>query len=137
MISSEEGWPLQGEYIDFRDKDNNPWQVGYVINKAKNILKVRSEGWSSKFDEVSLSYLVHHCLQHNSHQTFSHYRTWIYGSSQKSSSALALEIFSRNTARAPFAVFKLHSRTHLENCQRNQTVFVRTALFLVGLPPHP
>jgi hypothetical protein len=46
---------VQGEYIDFRDKDNNPWQVGYVVLKVKNMIKVRSEGWSSKFDEVSPS----------------------------------------------------------------------------------
>ena len=42
MISSEYEWPGQGEYIDFKDKDNNPWQVGYIASKAKNIIKVRS-----------------------------------------------------------------------------------------------
>ncbi len=42
MISSEHEWPSQGEYIDFKDKDNNPWQVGYIASKAKNIIKVRS-----------------------------------------------------------------------------------------------
>lgn len=42
-----------GEYVDFKDKDNNPWQVGYIVSKAKSIIKVRSEGWSGKFDEVS------------------------------------------------------------------------------------
>lgn len=41
-----------GEYVDFKDKDNNPWQVGYIVSKAKSIIKVRSEGWSGKFDEV-------------------------------------------------------------------------------------
>jgi hypothetical protein len=68
MISSESEWPCQGEYIDFKDKDNNPWQVGYVVTKAKNIIKVRSEGWSSKFDEVqSILLLAHASLQFNSH----------------------------------------------------------------------
>ena len=50
MISSEDNWAQQGEFVDFRDKDNNPWQVGYILTRAKNILKIRSEGWSSKFD---------------------------------------------------------------------------------------
>lgn len=52
MISCEGEWPRVGEYVDFKDKDNNPWQVGYIVSKAKSIVKVRSEGWSSKFDEV-------------------------------------------------------------------------------------
>jgi hypothetical protein len=52
MISSEDNWAQQGEFVDFRDKDNNPWQVGYVLSRTKNIIKIRTEGWSSKFDEV-------------------------------------------------------------------------------------
>lgn len=41
---------MQGEYVDFRDKDNNPWQVGLIMLKAKNVVKVRSEGWAAKLD---------------------------------------------------------------------------------------
>lgn len=42
MISCEGEWPRVGEYVDFKDKDNNPWQVGYIVSKAKSIVKVRS-----------------------------------------------------------------------------------------------
>lgn len=50
MISEEREWPAEGHYIDFRDKDNNSWQVGLVLAKIKNHIKVRSEGWASKYD---------------------------------------------------------------------------------------
>lgn len=51
MISEQ--WPREGEYVDFKDRDNF-WQVGLVILKNENIVKIRCEGYPSKFDEIIL-----------------------------------------------------------------------------------
>jgi len=52
MISLKEIYP-EGSYIDFKDKDTNDWQVGLVLKTNENSVKVRTEGWPSKYDEVT------------------------------------------------------------------------------------
>ena len=51
MISSGE-WLREKAYLDFHDKDSNFWRVGYAVAINQHTVKVRSEGWPSKFDEV-------------------------------------------------------------------------------------
>jgi len=52
MISLKEIYP-EGSYIDFKDKDTNDWQVGLVLKTNENSVKVRTEGWPFKYDEVT------------------------------------------------------------------------------------
>jgi hypothetical protein len=44
-------WPQVGQYLDFRDRDNI-WNVGLVIARNDSEIKVRSEGWAQKYDEL-------------------------------------------------------------------------------------
>ena len=53
MISEESEWPKEGQYIDFKDS-NSEWVVGYIVNRGTETLQVRSDGWSSKYDIVTL-----------------------------------------------------------------------------------
>ena len=53
MISEESEWPKEGQYIDFKDS-NSEWVVGYIINRGTETLQVRSDGWSSKYDIVTI-----------------------------------------------------------------------------------
>ena len=53
MISEESEWPKAGQYIDFMDS-NSEWVVGYIVNRGTETLQVRSDGWSSKYDIVTL-----------------------------------------------------------------------------------
>jgi hypothetical protein len=44
-------WPQVGHYVDFRDRDNT-WHVGLIVARNTSEIKVRSEGWAAKYDEV-------------------------------------------------------------------------------------
>lgn len=52
MISTVEQPLLVGKYVDFKDNTTYDWQVGFIISQTGNKVKVRTEGWSDKYDEV-------------------------------------------------------------------------------------
>ena len=56
MISSVEKTVLVGKYVDFKDNTTYEWQVGFVVSQTGNKVKVRSEGWSDKYDEVPVNW---------------------------------------------------------------------------------
>lgn len=49
--SSAPSWIKVGCFIDLKDKQGE-WRVAYILNVAKGQIRVRYDGWSSKFDEV-------------------------------------------------------------------------------------
>ena len=54
MIHEDNQWPQEGQFVDFKDT-NNEWVVGYIVGKTKDTVQVRSDGWASKYDLVSLN----------------------------------------------------------------------------------
>ena len=43
-------WLSEQQYVDFRERDGG-WQVGLVMIKTPDYIKVRCDGWSSRYDE--------------------------------------------------------------------------------------
>lgn len=49
-ISMSSGdWLREGSYVDFKDRDGI-WEVGIILEKNEYHIKIRSEGWASKYD---------------------------------------------------------------------------------------
>ena len=51
MIEENIDWIKGGGLVDFKDKQGE-WQVGYVLSVQKSTVKIRLDGWASKYDEV-------------------------------------------------------------------------------------
>lgn len=47
-------WIKAGCFIDLKDKQGE-WRVAYILNVTKTQIRVRYDGFSSKFDEVLLN----------------------------------------------------------------------------------
>lgn len=44
-------WPKVGQYVDFKGS-GQVWEVGLVLAKSEHCIKIRSEGWGQRYDEL-------------------------------------------------------------------------------------
>lgn len=52
--SSVPWWLRTGCFVDLKDKQGD-WRVSLVLNITKTQIRVRYDGWSSKYDEVIIT----------------------------------------------------------------------------------
>lgn len=48
---SSQDWLKEYSYVDFKDRDGM-WEVGVILDKNEHHIKIRLEGWASKYDEI-------------------------------------------------------------------------------------
>jgi hypothetical protein len=53
MIEEIPQWLQEGRLVDAKDRDGS-WQVGLIVLADKDKVRIRFDGWPSKYDEVLL-----------------------------------------------------------------------------------